>query len=179
MHLLFYYYLKYIEKFLFHYFSPRRTGFFLSSIKLISLFYYNPNVCFSDLAPNIIYSKTDECCPITHSSTWTVIEFCLRTLMHCLNKPDGALEHSSRTVMRHCACETDTGKKRILNYSWKARIWFFLNLFCISGVACRVAYISKRESGTLFGRANSSEIYRWNQIPPPQTHRKWGKAGHG
>lgn len=123
----------------------------MSFIKLISLLFYNPKVCFSDLAPNIIYSKTDECCPITYSSTWTVIEFCLRTLMHCLNKPDGALKHFSRTVTRHCVCEADSQVKRELwttSYpsagdSWKVRIWFSLNLFCICGVTCHVTYRSK------------------------------------
>lgn len=101
--------------------------------------------------PNIIYSKTDECCPITYSSTWIVIEFCLRTLMHCLNKPDGALKHFSRTVTRHCVCEADSQVKRELwttSYpsagdSWKVRIWFSLNLFCICGVTCHVTYRSK------------------------------------
>lgn len=159
----------------------------MSFIKLISLFYYNPKVCFSDPAPNIIYSKTDECCPITYSCTWTVIEFCLRTLMHCLNKPDGALKHSSRTGRRPCVCETDSQLKREFwaafcpsaEDSWKVRICFSLNLFCISGVICHVTCTSKDNQDLCVWE---SKLFRNVQVtsnPSTQTHRKWGKAGTG
>lgn len=151
----------------------------MSFIKLISIFYYNPKVCFSDPAPNIIYSKTDECCPITYSSTWTVIEFCLRTLMHCLNKPDGALKHSSRTVMRHCVCETDSQEKRELwttfypsaRDSWKVRIGFSLNLLCISGATCHVTYIPKENQDLCVWE---SKLFRNLQVRSnPSTPNPW------
>lgn len=130
---------------------------FCECLSLILLLFYNPTVCFSDLAANIIYCKTDECCPITYSSTWTVIEACLRTLMHCLNKPDGALQYFSRTVTRYCACETAPQVQRELwtifyasaMDSWRVRIWLSLHLFYTIGVACHVAYCTSNQNQDL------------------------------
>lgn len=126
-----------------------------SFIKIISFLFYNPKVCFSDLAPNIIYSKTDECCPVTYSSTSIVIEFCLRTLMHCLNKSDGALQHFWRTG--YCACEIAPQVQRELwtifypsaMDSWRVRIWFSLHLFYTGGVAYHVACCASKQNQDL------------------------------
>lgn len=172
MHLLFCFYLKYSEKFLFCFFWPSEYQgvleiLWVSFIKLISLLFCNPKVCFSDLAPNIIYSKNDECCPITYSSTWIVIELCLRLLMHYLNKPDGALQHSSGTVTRYCACETAPQVQRELwtifypsaMGSWRVRMWSTLHLFYTSRVPCHVAYCTSKQNRDLC--AWESKLF-WN-----------------
>lgn len=74
------------------------------------------------------------------------------------------------------------GKKRIMNYilskcqrQLESKNWILLKLTLHqwSYLSCNI-YL-KRIRTFVFGRANSSEIYRWDQIPPPQTHGKWGQ----
>ena len=161
----------------------------MSFIKLISFLFYNSKVCFSDLAPNIIYSKTDECCPITYSSTWIVMDSCLRTLTHCLNKPDGTLQHFSRTVTRYCACKTVPQVQRELwttfypsvMDSWRVKDLILLRpvLHWWSCLSCSLLYI-KTESGPLCLREQTLLRFTGEiKSLHPNPIERCGKEEHG
>lgn len=73
--------------------------------------------------------------------------------MHCLNKPDGALQNFSRAVTRYCACETAPQIQRELwtiFYPSAMDSWILLTpiLHWWSYLSCSLLYI-KTESGPL------------------------------
>ena len=162
----------------------------LSFIKLISLLYYNPKVCFSDLAPNIIYSQTDECCPITYFSTWIVIEFCLSTLRNCLNKPGGALQHSSRTETKFCACEaarhaqqeletrlpgcrqTMGGLGSVSSYTLQLTLLFYNSVMPVELLVVQLIVHRNTIRTLVLERGSSSEYLQVKSNPFTQSHKK-------